>query len=206
MEISKQIENEIWKDIKGYEGLYQISNLGRVKSFKTKKNKYMTPKDDSRGYLQIQLVNKEGIRKTIKIHRIVAETFIPNPENKPCVDHINTIKKDNRVDNLRWCTKKENSNNPLTIQHFKERKDIHKRHTVEHVNKILETKRKNREKGIRVKGKTVICITTGKIFISAVLAAEYYNIRAAEIIACCRGKRKSCGKLNNEKLIWKYYE
>lgn len=110
---------EIWKDIEGYEGLYQVSNLGRVKSFL--KNKYVgairafaTDKD---GYFTIVL-HKPGQKYNKKVHRLVATAFIPNPLNKPCIDHINTNRKDNRVDNLRWCTVKENAGNPLTRAHI----------------------------------------------------------------------------------------
>lgn len=108
--------NEIWKDIKGYEGLYQVSNLGNVKSLcnnKTRKEKILKPKQ-RKGYLYVGLC-KNGKVKQYLVHRLVAEHFIPNPNNLPQIDHINTNKTDNRVENLRWVTQKENSNNPLTI-------------------------------------------------------------------------------------------
>ena len=110
------MEEEIWKPIKGYEGLYEISNLGRVKSLnynRTGKEEILKNAECSNGYLTVGLT-KNGKQKLFKIHRLVAEAFIPNPENKPCIDHINTIKNDNRVENLRWVTNEENNNNPLT--------------------------------------------------------------------------------------------
>lgn len=108
--------NEIWKDIKGYEGLYQVSNFGNVKSLSnnfSRKEKILKL-NNIKGYLFVDLY-KNGKVKHYKVHRLVAEHFIPNPDNKPCIDHINTNKTDNRVENLRWTTHKENSNNPLTI-------------------------------------------------------------------------------------------
>ena len=73
------------------------------------------------GYLEF-CFGCEGEHKFISVHRLVAETFIPNPDNKPCIDHINTIKTDNRVQNLRWCTHQENVLNPLTYQRINEAK------------------------------------------------------------------------------------
>lgn len=109
---------EIWKDINGYEGLYQISNLGRVKSTnynKTGTDKILKNGVTSNDYHNIVL-SQNGKTHTHLIHRLVAEAFIPNPDNKPCINHINTVRGDNRVENLEWCTHKENSNHPPTIK------------------------------------------------------------------------------------------
>jgi len=98
---------EEWKDIKDYEGYYQISNLGRVKSFFGNKEKIRKLNKDQKGYLRVSLT-KNKVRNTQKVHRLVANHFIPNPQNKPQVNHINSIKHDNRLENLEWCTQKEN--------------------------------------------------------------------------------------------------
>ena len=109
---------EIWKDIKGYEGLYQISNMGRVKSLKRKcktirgertvNEKIRSLSFDTYGYLIVQL-KKEGIGKTRTIHRLVAETFIENPNNYTQVNHIDEDKTNNCVSNLEWCTMQQNN-------------------------------------------------------------------------------------------------
>lgn len=104
--------DETWKDIPGYENLYQISDQGRVKSLKFGKEKVLKPGLGSDGYCQVQLF-KNGEMKNFRVHRLVSLVFIPNPDNKPFVDHINGIKNDNSVKNLRWCTHKENMNFPL---------------------------------------------------------------------------------------------
>jgi predicted DNA-binding ArsR family transcriptional regulator len=94
---------EIWKDIKDYEGLYQVSNFGRVMGLK--RNKILKPRINF-GY---QIINlwKNNVCKTYRVNRLVAETFIPNPENKPEVNHLNG-KDDNRAISLEWCTSIEN--------------------------------------------------------------------------------------------------
>ena len=127
----EKLFNEVWKPVKGYEGLYEISDLGNLRSldryvmcdneyrlFKGKPKKpHLTPK----GYLTIFLF-KNGQGKHYFMHRLVAEAFIPNPNDLPFIDHINTVKDDNRVENLRWCTQKENCNNPISRQKLKESK------------------------------------------------------------------------------------
>lgn len=98
---------EIWKDIKEYEGIYQVSNLGKVKRVKT--TRVLKGCKDKGGYLRVNL-SKNSVTSTNTLHRLVAEAFIPNPDNKPEVDHINENKTNNRVDNLEWTTRKDNLN------------------------------------------------------------------------------------------------
>lgn len=106
---------EIWKDIKDYEGLYQVSNLGRVKSLVRKLNdgrlwKEMILKQEiNQGYARVLLSNNKN-KKHKRVHRLVAEAFIPNPNNYPIINHKDENRLNNRVDNLEWCTWKYNSN------------------------------------------------------------------------------------------------
>lgn len=103
---------EIWKDIQGYEGLYQVSNLGRVKSLnynRSGKERILKYGTNTQGYLNVCLcVNKQ--RKMFAVHRLVAETFIANINNLPQVNHIDENKHNNCVSNLEWCTSKYNNN------------------------------------------------------------------------------------------------
>lgn len=111
---------EIWKDIKGYDGLYQISNLGRVKSLERYrkgnggsltivKETILKQSKNNKGYYRVELC-KQGIRKPFSVHRLVADAFIENSHDKPEVNHIDEDKSNNNADNLEWCTSKENIN------------------------------------------------------------------------------------------------
>ena len=116
---------EIWKDIPGYEGLYQVSNLGNVKSISWKntgaaKNLWLKP--HNKGYYQVELV-KNKVKKTYVVHRLVALAFIPNPQNLPVINHKDENKKNNRVENLEWCDFKYNNRYSMNLhpERFKER-------------------------------------------------------------------------------------
>lgn len=115
--------NEIWKDIDGYEGFYQVSNLGRVKSTAVRRclwgkicvierERMLTPHDNGNGYLMVQL-KANNKRKPVGVHRLVATAFIENPQNYPVVNHIDYDTHNNCVHNLEWCTQKENISHSL---------------------------------------------------------------------------------------------
>ena len=113
-------DGEIWKDIVGWEGQYLVSSYGRVISFKPRSSygsllelhPYTVRK---KTYYTVYLRNKSR-RKHATVHRLVAEAFIPNPNNYPCVDHIDCNSQNNKASNLRWCTYSTNNNNPITLK------------------------------------------------------------------------------------------
>lgn len=125
--------NEIWKAIDGFEGSYEISNTGKVKALERvvmnnggmqRKHERILKANYSNGHAMVILC-KEGKTYPRFVHRLVACAFIPNPDNKPVVDHIDTDPTNNCVDNLRWVTVKENANNPLSRKHGSESKKGH---------------------------------------------------------------------------------
>ena len=100
---------EIWRDIEGYEGLYQISNKGNVKSLKYGKERILRPGIDGYGYMFVCLCN-DNVMKYFKLHRLVAQAFIPNPRNLQEVNHKDENKLNNCVENLEWMTHIDNCN------------------------------------------------------------------------------------------------
>lgn len=108
---------EIWKDIQCYEEKYQVSNFGRVKFKST--NALLSQRKDRYGYLKVSLEIPTIKQLTKSVHKLVATTFIPNPENKPQINHIDTIKTNNHMSNLEWVTASENMNHAFVNIEFK---------------------------------------------------------------------------------------
>ena len=176
------MDKEIWKPIKGFEGLYEVSNMGRVRSLDRewetapnhlihKKGQIIIQTKMYRGYLQVHL-SKARVSKTFRSHRLVAEAFVPNPYNKPHVNHKDGNKINNCADNLEWVTPSENQ--------------IHSRDVL------------NR----KYYGKPVVCVETGETFENAAEAARQKGMKTYNhICSCCIGKRERTGGYH-----WKYAE
>lgn len=170
--------DEIWKDIPGYEGLYQVSNLGNVRSLnynKTGEIKLLKPFTSHNGYRIVSLSNN-GKLKGYTIHRLVANAFIPNPNNLPQVNHIDENKTNNRTDNLEWCTQAYNNTYGT------------------------HTKRVSKSNSIPVAqyDKNGILINT---YLGAADAEKHTGFAHQDISKCCRGIKwhKTVGGY-----IWKY--
>lgn len=165
---------EIWKDIEGFEGKYQISSMGKVKSLWFGKEKILKNIKTDRGYIVVSLY-KEGKQKNYYIHRLVAQTFLPNPDNLPQVNHRNENKTDNRVDNLEYCDSKYNNNFGTRTERAIKSKSI----------PILQFSKD---------GELV------QKWDSVIEASRELGFYHSSIIECCKGRRKSAGGYR-----WKYY-
>lgn len=150
------------KDIKGYEGLYAVTADGKVWSYR--RQKYLSPADNGHGYLHVELTDASGNKKKKRIHRLVAEAFLPNPEGKTDVGHKDNCRNNNNVENLEWVTRKENCNN--------------------------EGGNRNHSR----KKKPIECIETGEIFVSQAEASRATGIGRINLNNCLTGKQKTaCG-------------
>lgn len=160
---------ELWKDIKGYEGKYQVSNFGRVKSLNynnTNQEKILVNSLSNKGYYRVSLsLNNKA--KQYNIHRLVGEAFIPNPLNLPFINHKDENRTNNMVDNLEWCTIQYNNTYGTVLDRLS-----------------------------NIKSKEVICIETQKIYKSAKQAEMETGLSASSIGKCCRGQRKTCGRFH----------
>lgn len=166
---------EEWRDIKGYEGLYQISNYGRVKSLgrNTTKGKIRKLQVSGNGYLSVTL-SKNGVVKRYAVHRLVAESFIPNPHNLPQINHRNEVTTDNFVENLEWCDATYNNN------YGKHRSSISKARRKWVIQKDLNN---------NIVG----------IYDSPITAAKMTDTCYSSIVGVCNGRHHTAGNY-----IWKY--
>ena len=170
------VESEVWKPVVGYEGLYEVSNIGRVRSINFRnsgKAKVMSPSFNTWGYLIVDL-RKNNKRHSYTVHRLVALAFIPNPDNLPEINHKNEIKYDNTVENLEWCTRKYNINYGTAIK----------------------------RRSIKI-GKPIVQLDNNgnvvKKWESGLVASRYYQIDRSGIYNCLHGKQKTC-----KGFVWKY--
>lgn len=150
---------EEWKEIKGFEGIYEVSNLGRIR-------RYLKPAINNLGYKHLALMkNATDEKKEYLLHRLVAEAFIPNPDNLPYINHKDENPSNNHVDNLEWCTQKYNVNYGTSIERRK-----HKR------------------------SKKIIQLTLDDVplrIFSSLTSTKEYGFNPAHVSSCCKGKRKS---------------
>lgn len=180
---------EIWKDIVGYEGLYQVSNMGHVKSLNynhTGKQKELAFKRHNSGYLTVTLC-KDGVHKNKSLQTLVANAFIENPDCKPCVNHIDGNKENNTVTNLEWVTYSQNTRHAIKTGL---RADSNMTGRIGVLNPCSRKVEQYAKDGKHIK--TWDCISD---------VARSYNCSPSTVINCCAGRIKSC-----KGYIWKYAE
>lgn len=169
---------EIWKDIDGYNGEYQISNLGRVKSFKSENSRILKQKTNNKGYKWVAL-SLNGIQENVLIHRLVAKHFLDNHNGYKVVNHIDENPSNNRVSNLEWCTQSENT---------KKSTKFHKHYEM---NKILCKTKNSKHKDTDSKVKQMLDGDVVKIFNNSLEVKRFLGFDQSFILSCCRNKRKS---------------
>lgn len=175
------------KCVKGYEGLYIIDNLGNVVSLPRQNGRFflnqyrmLTPHKSKFGYLQVALT-KNNKTKTVLLHRLIAEHFIDNPNNYPCVNHKNGLKDDNRIENLEWCTKSEN-----TLHAFNNNLGGFRDRAIESVKAINEK---------AIYRKIVLIDKDGKeyVFDCTRKAAEFIGTNNDDVTRAIRKSQRVCG-------------
>lgn len=182
---------EVWKAIEGFEGLYEVSNLGRVRrTYKTGKEKILKPnKNKKSGYLYICL-SRNNKKKTFRVHRLVALHFISNPNNLPEVNHIDEDKSNNVWTNLEWCTSEYNCNYGTRNQRQSE---AHKGKEPWNKGKTNVYSEEYKAKIGESHKKKVYCLETDKTYNSIKEASKELNISRSSISNHLHGRSKSCG-------------
>ena len=170
---------EIWKDIAGYEGLYMVSNHGKIWSCKRKI--IMKTAKGRNGYLKTSL-SKQGKKKNVSIHRLVATAFISNVENKPYVNHIDEVKTNNHCKNLEWCTPTENYHHGTNPKRIKQTQQTSTKY-INHNKRMAEIYSKPIV-GIHIESNKIIYFKSGK-------HAERQGFHNGCIRSCVTGKRKT---------------
>ena len=165
------------KDIPNFEGKYAITENGEVWSYKHKK--FLKPQIVN-GYYKVDLVDRDNKVHQCTIHRLMALTFLPNPNNLPCINHKDEVKTNNHIDNLEWCTYKYNSNYGSAREKIS-------------TNKTAEGWKRCREACVKARSKAIKCIETGVLYKSAREAQRILNLPNAHINDCCNGKRNIAG-------------
>ena len=177
---------------------YIVSDNGRVRRNGSDKD---CSSRDRKGYLSVDLY-KDGKRLTRGIHRLVAEAFIPNVNNKPFIDHINCVRTDNYVENLRWVTAKENANNVITIQRYKDRprsvisQETKQRMSIERMGKNNPFYQKTHSEDFILRiSKPIVQVSLNdnliKVWQSATEASKFFNVSSVAIRRCCSGLSKT---------------
>lgn len=179
-----------FRPIPGYEKLYKVSSVGDI--FSIRRNRILKPKHSKQGYLRVTLCDSEHNHKTIGVHRLVALTFIPNPLNKPTVNHINENKLDNRVENLEWATTAEQNAHGTRTQRAMRNTDWGKR-TMK-IDYATVAQKHNYQSPLMCNRKKTIVHKDGValgVFDSQRSAAKYTKVSTSKVSACVNGLIKS---------------